>query len=83
MVDLVTEGSIGEIQGLVDYWVQEVVDVMIVDKVVENVDDNEEELGAWDDVNGGELPPDKVKEARNEEVGVLELNLDSISAGTV
>ena len=52
-----------EIEGLVDEWVKEVQSVMDVG------------LGkceAWDDVKGGDLPIEEVREARKEEVDYME-----------
>ena len=42
-----------------------------VNEIQEEVKEQESE-GAWDDVHGGELPYYKVKEAREEEIGVME-----------
>ena len=36
------------------------------------IEEEEEEVGAWDDVHGGDLPIGKVREARKEEVGFMQ-----------
>ena len=42
-----------------------------VNEIQEGVKEQDSE-GAWDDVHGGELPYDKVKAAREEEIGFME-----------
>ena len=54
--------DINQVMTLVDEWTKEVVDLMEVE---------EEEWGAWDDVNGCELPIGEVVKARLEEIGFM------------
>ena len=57
-----------EVIKLTDKWIAEVKEEMIAD---EGFDDEDAEA-AWDDVHGGALPAEAVREARSEEVGFMQ-----------
>ena len=54
------------VEDLVEEWVEEIQEVCL-----KSMNEEEENAGAWDDVHGGDLPPEEVAAARNEEVGYM------------
>ena len=57
----------GEVKGLAVSWINEVVELTPKDGPWEEL-----YSGAWDDVRGGDLPVEKVREARNEEIKFMQ-----------
>eukprot|EP00973_Karenia_brevis_P047165 6545669-Karenia_brevis.AAC.1 len=53
------ERSLNQVQVILEEWLSEMQRLMVSDK---------EEMKAWDDVNGSELPTDKGREERTGEV---------------
>jgi len=64
VVDTDKDGDVNINQIIMD-WVHEVNSAAIEEE-------EEEEVGAWDDVHGGTLPQGKVEEARKEEIGFMQ-----------
>jgi hypothetical protein len=60
------------VEKVVDAWTQEVKDSELED------DEAEGGMLAWDDIHGGGLPADLVKETRMEEMGFMEGGLTNL-----